>query len=172
MALTQVPVAQTGGMTLLSTTTFSGATTTLSSIPQSYRSLYLKIQGVTYNTSDQKFRMLPNNINNKSAMSGTIAASPTGTAAGGAETVDFTLTQGAFARAGGVNFFGVNIYDYASTTKFKPIEFYGYWTLTSTTYATNAGGGYFENTPITSLVFDVGGTNTFSGGTIELYGVK
>ena len=172
MTITQVPRSVASGMTLLSITTLSGATTTLGSIPQSYKNLHLIIQGVTYNTSNQKFRMLPNNINNKSGMTGTIAASPTGTVANTQETVDFTLTQGALARTGGVNGWGVNINNYSSTTKIKPIQFYGYWTLTSDIYFSNGGGCYTENTPITSLVFDVGGTNTFTGGTIELYGVN
>jgi hypothetical protein len=44
MALTQVPAAKTGGMTLLSTTTFSGATTVLSSIPQTYNDLRVVIR--------------------------------------------------------------------------------------------------------------------------------
>ena len=40
MALTQVPAAQTGGMTLLSTTTLSGSTTTISGIPTGYINLF------------------------------------------------------------------------------------------------------------------------------------
>jgi hypothetical protein len=35
-----------------------------------------------------------------------------------------------------------------------------------------SGGAFRSNTAITSLVLDYGGTNTFAGGTVLLYGVK
>jgi hypothetical protein len=45
MAIVQVPPVQTGGMTLLSTTTFNGTpTTVLSSIPQTYNNLRVVIR--------------------------------------------------------------------------------------------------------------------------------
>ena len=46
-----------GGMTLISTTTLSGVTTTLSSIPQTYKSLVLLITRVTGNTADSRVRI-------------------------------------------------------------------------------------------------------------------
>ena len=47
MAGILVPTPPTGSMTLLSTTTLSGATTTISSISQSYLSLMVVMFGVT-----------------------------------------------------------------------------------------------------------------------------
>jgi len=44
MALTQVPPVQAGSMTLLSTTTLTGASVTLSSIPQTYKDLKIVIK--------------------------------------------------------------------------------------------------------------------------------
>ena len=52
--------SSSGGMTLLSTTTLSGAATTISSISQSYNSLFVLVYGVTGNTSDQQFTLAPN----------------------------------------------------------------------------------------------------------------
>ena len=44
--------ASGGGMTLLSTTTLSGATTTISSISQSHKDLYIVVFGITNNTGN------------------------------------------------------------------------------------------------------------------------
>lgn len=157
-----------GGMTLISTTTLSGATTTLSSIPQTYNSLYLVIQNVTGNTSDALFRCLPNNVDNLSAYQGLIAGvSFEQTAAA------IRLAQNNTLRTNSDNAWVLIFENYTSTTGYKPFEFYGFYVKTGTTNETIlAGGAFRSNTAITSLVFDYGGTNTFAGGTVRLYGVK
>jgi hypothetical protein len=49
-----------GGMTLISTTTLSGASVTLSSIPQTYNSLFMVFNRLTNSTADGKFYLNPN----------------------------------------------------------------------------------------------------------------
>ena len=165
-----------GGMTLISTTTLSGATTTLSSIPQTYNSLYLVITGVTGNTSDKKVRCLPNNVNNLSNTAGTMDdGTNTGTSFGRSSTTIQLVQTVSSVRTDANNAWILQFDNYTSTTAFKPFEFYGFFVNSSGGASNNAiaaGGAFRSNTAITSLVFDYEGTNTFAGGTVLLYGVK
>jgi hypothetical protein len=166
-----------GGMTLISTTTLSGATTTLSSIPQTYNSLYLVITGVTGNTSDNRLRCLPNNSSSLSSYTGMQLADPTTFGQGFAvyDNAIRLVTTAATDRTDANNAFALSIDNYTSTTRFKPFEWYGYYVNSSGGISNNvviAGGAFKSNSAITSLVFDYGGTNTFAGGTVLLYGVK
>jgi len=157
-----------GGMTLISTTTLSGATTTLSSIPQTYNSLFLVISGVTANTSDNRIRCLPNNVSN--------LTNTTGVDGGTIQSADnspIRLSERVTTRTSALNAFGLYLHNYTSTTSYKPLYFSGFYVQTAGgDIATNIAGAFRSNTAITSLVFDYGGTNTFAGGTVLLYGVK
>lgn len=158
----------TGGMTLISTTTLSGATTTLSSIPQTYTSLYLIVTGVTGNTANSEIRCLPNNVNNLSDYSVIL-----GTGAGGRSNSSLILTETTSLRTNADNAWMIQFHNYTSTTRYKPFSFNGFFVAAGpTNYSIIAAGGYRSNSAITSLVFDYGGTNTFAGGTVLLYGVK
>jgi hypothetical protein len=158
-----------GGMTLISTTTLSGATTTLSSIPQTYNYLYLTVEGVTGNTANSQIRILPNNVNNLfnySRVQDATAGKETN------EAIGLTATLSTL-RTDANNVFTIIIDNYTSAARFKPVQSYGIFVNTSSAPITNALWGAFRsNTAITSLVLDYGGTNTFSGGTVRLYGVK
>jgi hypothetical protein len=163
-----------GGMTLISTTTLSGATTTLSSIPQTYNSLYLVVTGVTFNTSNKVLRLLPNNVNNLSTQNITRNQS-----AGNAElavaqnTVINLGGQQDLDRTSALNAWIIQIDNYTSSTSYKMFTVNGSY-ITSTAYRSGVilHGVYQSNTAISSLVFDVEGVNTFSAGTVLLYGVK
>jgi hypothetical protein len=158
-----------GGMTLISTTTLSGATTTLSSIPQTYNSLFLVISGMTANTANQRFRCLPNNVNNLSDFQ-TIETSATVTSSSDAA---IRLSESTHLRTNASNAWVLKIDNYTSTTSFKPLTFNGFYVdSTSANKSITAGGAFRSNTAITSLVFDYNGVNTFAGGTVLLYGVK
>lgn len=164
-----VPAAFTsGGMTLISTTTLSGATTTLSSIPQTYKYLYLIVANVTGNTSDASIRMIPNNVAAAGCFSYVYAAN-VGYQAGTRIALDgFTQTENTSTE----NSFAVYINNYTSTTQFKPFSWSGAFEYPGSAGQTSViGGGHIKQTnAITSLVFDYGGTNTFAGGTVLLYG--
>ena len=165
-----------GGMTLISTTTLSGATTTLSSIPQTYNSLFLVITGMTGNTSDNKLRCLPNNSTTLSNTAGTMDdGTNTGTSFGRSSTTIQLVQTVSTSRTDANNAWALSFYNYTSTTAYKPFEFSGFFVNSSGGASNNAifaGGAFRSNTAITSLVFDYGGTNTFAGGTVLLYGVK
>jgi len=157
-----------GGMTLISTTTLSGTSTTLSSIPQTYNSLFLIITGMTYVSGDNKFQMLINNTNNTDLMqifNGT---------AGAATDTFINLSAGDnMLRTNTTNVFSIGINNYTSSSSYKTLDLTGTWVNTASTRRTQWCGGVFKsNTAITSLVFNVEGTIAFNGGTILLYGVK
>jgi hypothetical protein len=156
------------GLTLISTTTLSGATTTLSSIPQTYKSLYIVVTGMTGNTSDRRFRMLPNNVNNLSDYSLLEDAT-----AKTFKSIEVRLTDADTSRTNANNAWAITIDNYTSSTAFKPFNYYGRWIDTAAAARTIFAGGVFcSTTAITSIVFDYQGINTFAGGTIRFYGVN
>lgn len=156
-----------GGMTLISTTTLSGATTTLSSIPQIYKSLYLVISGMTANTGNDQFKCLFNNVNNLSNTSG-IKTSTVFRDDG----LEIRFSNSDTLRTDANNAWVLQIDNYTSSTTYKPFNFYGFYTTSASGNESIIGGGGFRsNTAITSLVFNYGGAKTFAGGTVLLYGV-
>jgi hypothetical protein len=156
-----------GGMTLISTTTLSGASTTLSSIPQTYNSLFLIISGMTANTADDQFFCALNNVSNLadySYVDGGSASSVTGSKI--QLDINYTL------RTSANNCWVLQIDNYTSATAFKPFQYYGrYLNPASAIKPIIAGGTFSSTTAITSIVFNYGG-GTFSAGTVLLYGVK
>ena len=169
MALTQVPAAQTGGMTLLSTTTLSGASTTISGIDQTYKNLQVVLFGMTNATADGHLRFQPNGSDNIATTQLLIGDGTTSRDYNG---------QGRFPDAGitrtdANNHFVFNIYDYANTTRFKALNVNGQYRETSVASGRglNGGGSFATNSAITSLVISNSGGN-WSTGTVLLYGVK
>jgi hypothetical protein len=157
-----------GGMTLISTTTLSGATTTLSSIPQTYNSLFLVVAGMTANTSNALFRLKPNDSTSISSYT-----QLNNSAIANYEATFVRLSDGDTLRTNANNVWAISIDNYTSTTRFKPLSVIGrYVNAASANFNHSVLGSIITNSAITSLVFDYEGTNTFAGGTILLYGVK
>jgi hypothetical protein len=157
-----------GGMTLISTTTLSGSSTTLSSIPQTYNSLFLVITGMTYATGDNKFQLLPNNVNNLTDINRVF----NGTASNETDAVINLSNADNVLRTNADNIWTMQFNNYTSTTRYKTLDVTGTWVNTSSVRRSSFGGGVFKsNTALSSLVFSVEGAN-FSTGTILLYGVK
>jgi hypothetical protein len=165
--------ASSGGMTLLSTTTLSGASTTISSISQSYKHLQLVIYNVT-NSAVGRFGIAPNAATTScSYIYGTGTASTTATIAQNNGTYMDLSFNYAFLNTGGNTGVVVNIYNYANTTNYK-----NYNVLSSGRNSNNlfdlsffANGQYMANTAISSLVFSFS-IGTITTGTVLLYGVS
>jgi hypothetical protein len=162
-----------GGMTLLSTTTLSGTTTTISSINQTYNQLFGLIVGPTWDSGADYFLMLPNNsssIGNVVGVAGynnnayTTVENDTFIKFNPQAQQKNTYTQAIYS-------FTIN--NYTSTTVNKTISHYSYGQDSSNfnTYS-NMGGGIKTTSAITSLRFKTGNDYTFSAGTVLLYGVK
>jgi hypothetical protein len=160
--------ATSGGMTLISTTTLSGVTTTLSSIPSTYNDLIIQVYGVTGNTANSRFSVKPNNANNcdyylqENSSAGNENDSPM-YLSGNSNTL----------RTDSANAWMIYISNYASTAGRKPFTSYGKFLSSTSVDTVNFMHGIVDATSaISSLVFSYGGTNTFAGGTVLLYGVK
>ena len=161
-----------GGMTLLSTTSLTGATTTISSISSSYVDLYLVISGVSNATADgDKIRVAVNGNTNTAYGQSGVMTLPSTLATGGLNG-DYIRTTGVnFARAATTNIFVLQLYNYASATTYKQWKFDWGIQSTSTYYSGNASGFINSTTAISSLVFSASGGD-LSTGTVLLYGVK
>jgi len=161
------------GLTLISTTTLSGATVTLSSIPQGYTNLQLIIEGYTGNTSNSFIRIAPNTVTNLASNVEIEGYEPGGysTTYDNFETYVYPNRLRSSLRTNANNISATTFFNYSSTTGFKPFAFNGYLIGTDSKKYWSSGGGVFASTTaITSLVIQYGGTNTFAGGTVKLFG--
>jgi hypothetical protein len=161
-----------GGITLISTTTLSGSSVTLSSIPQTYNSLFLMISGITM-SADSALRLAPNNVSNLCNFTGTQdnSGEPASVVGNANEYMNLSGNN-EMLRTNANNAFLVSFNNYTSTTSFKPFSYNGCWgDSSSRNWVNNISGVFRSNSAITSLVLDLGGS-TFSTGTVLLYGVK
>jgi hypothetical protein len=161
--------ASAGGMTLISTTTLSGTSVTLSSIPSTYKHLLITFSNITTN-SNYYFTVKPNNASECDYQSYDMGSS-TGTVS------SYTGSAFSFNTNTGISSSDYQcagslwIYNYSSATLRKNLSSsFGYRSPSAGRAAVNVG---LINTTsaISSLVFDAGG-NTFSAGTLLLYGVS
>lgn len=163
--------AGAGGMTLLSTTSLTGATTTISSIDQTYVNLQVVISGVTNATSNgSKIRIAPNSSTTLSYTYNSV--NDGATVYVGSLNGEYIRTSNFnFSNSASTNIFVLQIYNYASSTAYK--EYLWNWGVQeSTTFYRSIGSGYFaSNTAISSLQFSCDGGN-MSTGTVLVYGVK
>lgn len=173
-AWTSIAPAASGAMTLLSTTTLTGASTTVSTISGAYQDLYVLVTGMTNATANGSFRVAINGSTSLSSSTGIFYAN----AAGGNFTLynDYTSryagNNSGLLRTDANNSYMLTIFDYASTTAPKTYQNI----LTgldgnSSNYIQQGQGGHNSNSAVTSLVFSNAGGN-WSTGTVRVYGVK
>lgn len=162
-----------GGMTQLgSTTTLSGTTTTISSISGSYKHLLIIIDKITSGaTSYNNISVSPNGSSTLSTQAGQ-EESIDGYVRDGVISFNFATNMNATA---GEQSFALWIYNYASTSLYKPISLVGGHLNTSipTNYqmGTMSGGMLKTNSAITSLTFNCTQSST-NGGSVLIYGVS
>jgi hypothetical protein len=156
-----------GGMTLISTTTLSGASVTLSSIPQTYNSLFMVFNRLTNSTADGKFYLNPN------------AAGATARASGVEDGTAFSYgygalfqTQNNWDRTNADNGMSLRIDNYTAALNYnKAFVWSGYY-FNANPYAFITGGILSQSSgAVTSIVLSNTGGN-WAGGTVLLYGVK
>lgn len=167
-----------GGMTLLSTTTLSGAGTTISSISGSYIDLQIYLIGVNAATNGY---YLECNLNGVTNLTDGNYFAPTSTGSGktfdNVSSIPYELTYNSPMLNGNTdNSFNLSVLNYASTTSYKAMSHSGTWITSGTTRRFENGSGYFRSTSaITSIQFRMHGsgvTTNFNGGTVLIYGVK
>ena len=144
-------------ITLLSTTSLSGSTVTVSGIDQGYKHLFVEIANLTISGGGGFVRFQPNGNNFDEHIFGSTGTRGTPSNAG---SIMGNSTSGAVA------YFSATIFNYASTTENKNCQYL-------TTFGASVEGGGFikSNTEITTLTVNVS-ANTFSAGTLRIYGVK
>ena len=157
-----------GGMTLLSTTTLTGATTTISSINQTYNSLLMIISGVTNATANGNFRCAPNATTN---ITSNFSSSTSTSVTQNGDSYMFLNTNTTLVRTLTTNSWAVQIFNYSSITAHKPFSINGGAIDAGNGQAFFASGQIQTKSGITSLVFSNSGGN-LSTGTVLLYGVK
>ena len=161
-------------LTLLSTTTMSGTSTTISSISGAYTNLYITVQGATWSTACGNFRMNVNGSTNAGLVMTTYSAIGSSSVTGHANYNDYRLTnQSPMLNSSANNTFSITIFDYANASRPKLIQALGtYLNDASNQTIQNAPGFYNSNTAVTSLTFEQSNGATSSAGTIKIYGVK
>ena len=174
MDFTWGTAASGGGMTLLSTTSLTGATTTISSISQDYNELFIYVYGVTNATNNGALQVAPNGVTDKSVRIETYyISSPESQSLNGASGGKINFTAGQSPdRTSANNAWVLRLPNYSSTASMKPYQLSGGFYGTGAAYNGFASNGlYYETTAISSLVFNSTGGN-LSTGTVKIYGVK
>ena len=159
-----------GGMTLLSTTSLSGASVTISSIDQTYTNLFITIYQVATAANDAGIRIAPNGVTN-------IASNQTNK-----DAVSQDLFAGTYLRlyaslyppsssTSANSVYGLTINNYSASHRKSFIAYGTYHTTAYNQTAFYSMGGLDYTTAISSLEISLT-TSTFSSGTVLVYGVK
>lgn len=162
-----------GGMTLLSTTTLSGASTTISGISSAYIDLYVVIYGMTNIIADGNFTVDPNNTTTGGYTSGVGSTNATVDAWRIDNNNSALRLNGAntLTRANSSNEFYLKIANYSSG-RAKLVSYQGYFTTSTSTLRYIYGEGWINQTSaVSSLVLANSGGN-HTAGTCLIYGVK
>lgn len=162
-----------GSLTLLSTTTLSGVSTTISSISGSYTHLYGIVYGVSLGSGfNYNLRIQPN------GSSGTTDTVGLDSSAVAQNPNDFAWLSGTTLKdTDTANVFNFTFSNYASTTTRKNYIAYGSY-LDSNVSARRSSayfGAFNSTSALTSLTFSTsqtGNSRSFASGTVLLYGVK
>jgi len=160
------------GRTLLSTTTLTGASTTVSGISGAYKDLLVIVYRMTNSTADGTLNITPNG-SSSSMTSGVTGDATTGTTFARNSTATAIGSIIAISSTNINNVFYLTLQDYAQSTYLNGIQLNGRYINTSGNGASvNLAGGFFAaGVPITSITFANTGGN-FSAGTVEIYGVN
>ena len=163
--------ASGGGMTLISTTTLTGASVVLSSIPQTYKDLYIIVQNFQGDGSDRTMEMRFNNDSGANRHAVQLVYGTSVNKAFNLTSVRIATDQHTSTATGLIS---VSIPDYTNATTWKMCQTLGMTVENTNTsnFATTTNVGVYNQTgAITSLGF-LPNSGDFDGGTILLYGVN
>jgi len=162
-----------GGMTLISTTTLTGASVTLSSIPQTYNNLQLIIRNHRP-ASDAYIRARFNSVTTSTYYSLDFMSYGITNSLSGYEDnfMDF-CRQSTTDNSTNSNMYVINLYDYKNTVAYKMGDNRFYKEGSN---GTDLNSGYtillFANNEAISSIILSNSTGDFTSGTVLLYGVK
>lgn len=162
--------ASSGGMTLLSTTTLSGSSTSVTSISGSYKDLQIQINGIGLNVTTGTIYMT---VNSSGSNYQSVGLRSNGPATFTSSTnIPLSGGQGTNDTGGDYQSVNVRLFDYATNNSFKPYSFTGTYLSGGSNYGSVGGGGWSSTSAITSIQVVTTAGNFASGGTIKIYGVS
>lgn len=156
-----------GGMTLISTTILSGSSTTISSIPSTYKHLYIYVRKTWTNAANAKISVDTDTTSSWTMQSNSIDTGGTFPWNDGGSGYSSGIIGVTGSSSGTGSYFVIDFPNYsdgAAVGSFfsKSIAFQP--------YIQNAGAFGDKSGTLTSITFAT--TSTFSGGTVFLYGVN
>jgi hypothetical protein len=156
-----------GSYTLLSTTTLSGAETSVTGISGSYQDLFIEVYGVTFSSSNFSPSLGLNSA-------GTFRYARLGTSymTSDVTTQELNNQEVNWLYTSPTNYLSFSIRDYATTDRFKSFQVYGAYQAPSIVAHYTHVGTYTSTSAITSVQFAIAGGRTFSTGTIKVWGIK
>ena len=165
--------APAGGMTLISTTTLSGTSITLSSIPTGYVDLRLIIKNFDPATDGDYICV---RFNGDTGANRYVYRTTVTSSSQAFDGTNFFLTDGSQDNGTSTSIISATIYDYTNTTTWKT-GISDAWTNNATTPANiNYYRAWFAynqtGSAVSSITMFLNSASTFSGGTVLLYGVK
>jgi len=160
-----------GGMTLLSTTTLSGASTTITIAPTGYNNLQIVGENVRWGGND--YGQIELNSSSTNTYVSAKYAGGAGAFQGYAGNTIIYFAANTAATGDNKNVFVMNIYNVTSTTNWKNFDIRSVYKQSSdSTYVTQHMAGAVQSTSaLTNFVISPSG-NSWTSGTIKVYGVK
>jgi hypothetical protein len=160
-----------GGMTLLSTTTLTGADTiNITGISTDYVDLEIHMYGITNATANGHLQI---RFNGSTTIASYFAKNAATTMSSDTGTIIYgnplTLLSD-FGSANNAHF--IKVFDYANSTNYKTYIAGGHVVSGGGGAAYSAVGGLITNSAITSLTLHKEGPRNFTAGTVKIYGVK
>jgi hypothetical protein len=159
-----------GGMTLISTTSLSGSSVTLSSIPQTYKHLYVRVTEA-YAAANSNVLIQLNGDTGSNYTWGLVYLVSGGSPAGSGIVGTTSIRSGVMATSTGSFACDliIEIPNYTDTSGVQLVQSNGMYAIERTTI--NSAGLYHNRTAgISSIRFS--SNSTYSGGTVRLYGVN
>ena len=161
-----------GGMTLLSTTTLSGASTTVSSISGAYKDLLIHVSGMRTAANSYGVHFDPNGSASISSGAKVKSLSTTASAQGFDGATIWVNQTGDYLGSNANNAFTIRVFNYATA---EPVKNYSaimqYVNGSSQVETINLAGGILTTSAITSWA-TVTDASSFNAGTIKIYGVN
>jgi hypothetical protein len=157
------------GMQLLSTTALSGATVTISSIPQTFKSLEIWIYQCNNATSSGVLRVAPNGATNICRATGTASIDTNSL-----RDLNLTYIQHAFGtlRTDSENFARIVISNYSGTAEYKSVTATFGFISSGTYFSSETYSGWLRSTSaISSLVISNSG-GSLTAGTAKVFGIS
>ena len=160
-----------GSMTLLSTTTLTGASTTISSISASYKNLYVEVKDFIPSSGNETVRLRVNGDSGSNYQQATMGGGGDAGNTYAASTIFASNVRTTGTASHNTGF--INFPDYANATNFKQWNNWAWFDEGNAGYwGTTVYGCYYKGTiaAISSLTFLVNAGNLT--GTVKVYGVN